>query len=194
MRANLFSVLALLSALGLAACSSSGTLEMGHARSEPIPPGKSVALWVAPMVAADASKEARQAASEAADRLKSELFGRLVSEGVFNYVFQPGEPADYRMEVSVMQAQEVSPAARFWLGTLAGRNDLEAAVALYDEATGALITDFKVTGQSGSVASRSDIEDAVHEAADKIIAGLKGGSQPVVLLDRIETELAGLPA
>ena len=56
------------------------------------------------------------------------------------------------------------------------------------------MTDFKVTGQSGSVASRSDIEDAVHEAADKIIAGLKGGSQPVVLLDRIETELAGLPA
>jgi uncharacterized protein DUF4410 len=149
---------------------------MVHPKTETIPPGKSVALWVTPMVAGDASKEARQEASEAADRLKTELFGRLVSEGIFNYVFQSGEPADYRMNVSVTQAEEISQTARFWLGTFAGRNSLTAAVALYDELTGNLVTDFKVLGQSASLpaSSRNDIEDAVREAANKIIIALKG--------------------
>lgn len=176
MRANLFPTLSLLFVLVVSACSSSGTLEMVHPRAEVIPPGKSVALWVRPTLADDASGEAQREASEAADRLKSELFGRLVSEGIFNYVFQPGEPADYRMDVSVMRAEEVSPTARFWLGAFAGRNNLETAVALYDEASGNLMTDFKVAGESASVSSRDDIEDAVREAANKIILGLKGES------------------
>ena len=176
MRGNLFRSLSVLSVFAVSACASWGTLEVGHPRSDVIPPGKSVALWVTPTIPGDASKDARKDASEVADRLKSELFGRLVSEGIFSYVFQPGEPADYRMDVSVMQAEEVSPAARFWLGALAGRNNLKAAVALYEEATGDLMTDFKVTGQSGSVSSRSDVEDAVHEAANQIILALKGES------------------
>jgi hypothetical protein len=178
MRAGRLHVLTLLVVLVASACSSSGTLEMAHAKTESIQPGKSVALQVTPAVAPDASQGARQDASEAADRLKSELFGRLPSEGIFKYVFQPGEPADYRMDVSVTQAQEVSQAARFWFGVLAGRNNLTAAVALYDGATGNLVTEFKVTGESASVpmSSRNDIQDAVHEAANKIIVGLKGES------------------
>ena len=191
MLGNLFRILSLLFVLAVAACASWGTLKMGQPRTEAIPPGKSVALWVTPTVGSDASEEEHKEASEAADRLKSELFGRLVSEGIFNYVFQPGEPADYRMDVSVMQAREVSPAARFWLGALAGRNDLKAAVALYDESTGNLVTDFNVTGESGSVSSRNDIEDAVREAADKIIVGLKGGSQLSANRNDIETERMG---
>jgi hypothetical protein len=176
MRANLLSMACLLLAVVVSACTSSGTLKLEHARTETIPPGRSVALWVKPTVANDASEEARKEASEVADRLKNELFSRLVSEGIFSYVFQPGEPADYRLNVAVTQAEEVSQTARFWLGALAGRNELDAAVALYDEASGNLLTDFEVMGESARVLSRNDIEDAVHEAADKIISGLQGGS------------------
>jgi hypothetical protein len=174
-RGGLLHALALSAALALVACSSSGKLEMARSPSEAIPTGKSVALWVRPTLPDDRSKQARQAASEAADRLKSELFGRLVSEGIFNSVFQPGEPADYHLDVSVTQAKEVSQTRRFWLGTLAGRNQLTAAVALYDEQTGKLLTDFRVSGESAAVpaSSRSDLEDAVHEAADRILLALK---------------------
>ena len=79
------------------------------------------------------------------------------------------------MDVSVTQADEVSQTARFWLGPLAGRNSLTAAVALYDEMTGAPTTEFKVAGESASVpaSSRNDIDDAVREAADTIILALK---------------------
>jgi hypothetical protein len=52
---------------------------------------------------------------------------------------------------------------------------MTAAVALYDEMTGAPTTEFKVAGESASVpaSSRNDIDDAVREAADKIILALK---------------------
>jgi hypothetical protein len=175
MRGAVFHAFTLLSVLAVSACNSAGKLEMAHASPDAIPPGKSVALWVRPTLADGASKEAREAASEAADRLRSELFGRLMSEGIFSQVFQPGEPADYRMDVSVTQADEVSQTARFWFGPLAGRNSLTAAVALYDDITGALTTEFKVAGESASVptSSRNDIEDAVREAASKIILALK---------------------
>jgi hypothetical protein len=171
MRGAVFHAFTLLSVLAVSACNSTGKLEMARASPEAIPPGKSVALWVRPTLPDGASTETRQAAAEAADRLRSDLFGRLVSEGIFNHVFQPGEPADYRMDVSVTQADEVSQTARFWLG----RNSMTAAVALYDEMTGAPTTEFKVAGESASVpaSSRNDIDDAVREAADKIILALK---------------------
>ena len=161
--------------LALSACNSAGRLEMARANTDAIPPGRSVALWVKPTLGDHASKGAQEDASETSNWLRAELFNRLVSEGIFNYVFQPGEPADYHMDVSVTEAKEVSQNARFWLGPFAGRNDLAADVALYDEATGDLLTRFRVTGESASMptSSRTDIEDAVHEAVDKIISALK---------------------
>ena len=56
MRADPFHILTLLFVLMVSACSSSGTLEMARAKTETIPPGKSVALRVMPTVASDASQ------------------------------------------------------------------------------------------------------------------------------------------
>jgi hypothetical protein len=159
-------VLGLLGLMLLTACNSSGTLAVSTPKAEPLPSGKVVALNVT-----SAEDEDSQ---DAAGRLRNDLFGRLVTEGVFKQVVQPGEPADYRMTVALSGVEEVSQASRILFGVFAGSNELKAAVTLVNGA-GAVVEKFTVTGESAShpLSSENGIEDAVREAATKTVQALR---------------------
>lgn len=165
-----YGVLALL-VFGLAACSSSGTIEVKQGLSEDIPPGKIVALEV------DAITEDSDAdeVAEARQRMSSDLFGRLVAEGIFAQVVQAGQPADYDMTVVMSGIDEVSTGARIFFGVFAGADELVADVALQNNASQQQIAKFTVTGESAShpLSSETGMEDAVREAVNKIIGELR---------------------
>lgn len=150
-----------------AACSSSGSLEVKTPKAAAIAPGHSVAL----NVTSAGDEESR----DAAHQMRIELFGRLVAEGVFRQVVAAGEPADYRMDVALSGVEEVSQGARIFFGVMAGSNELKAAVTLYDAATNTVVTAFDASGESAShpLSSESGMEDAIREAASKIIRALQ---------------------
>lgn len=152
--------------LMLAACSSSGSIEMKQAKAAAIPAGRTVALNV--------TAPADEDSADALHLMRNELFGRLVAEGVFKEVVAAGEPADYRMDVVLSNVDEVSQGARIFFGVLAGSNELKAAVTVIDAATAEPVTSFNVGGESAShpMSSENGLEDAVREAVTKIIGAL----------------------
>ncbi len=159
----------------LGACSSSGSIQVMQPKTVAIPPGSTVSLSVTTVLPEDADNDAREDASEVSHRLKSQLFGRMMSEAVFKQVLQPGEPADYRMDVRVLNAEEVSQGARIFLGVLAGSNKLTVSVSLYDRPADNLITSFEAGGESAShpMSAENDIDDAIREAVDEIVLALR---------------------
>lgn len=166
---------ALVLVIVLAACTSSGTLEMRQPFAGGLPPERTAALSVAPFLPPDASVEERREAEKAARDLRTQLYGRLVTEGVFKQVVPPGEPADYFMNVEVLTARELSTATRFVAGLFAGPNSLRAQVRVRDPATNRLLAEFDVTGESAAhpLSSESGFDDAVREAAVKIVDALR---------------------
>jgi hypothetical protein len=85
------------------------------------------------------------------------------------------EPADYRMDVKIRGAREVSTGARIMLGVMIGPNNTTVAVTVRHQATNQLITAFEVTGTSAAhpMSSEAGLDDAVREAVVKIIEGLR---------------------
>lgn len=63
----------------------------------------------------DERVEKTEAMLEAVRRLRGQLFGRLVSEGVLARVVQAGEAAQYDVQVRLLAATEVSQSARILL-------------------------------------------------------------------------------
>jgi hypothetical protein len=151
----------------LTACNSSGTLAVSTPKAEPLPAGKVVALSVTSAEDEDSR--------DAAGRLQNDLFGRLVTEGVFKQVVQAGQPADYRMTVALSGVEKVSQAARIFLGVFAGSNELKADVNLVNAMSGTTLEKFTVTGESAShpLSDENGLEDAVREAATKTVQALK---------------------
>jgi hypothetical protein len=158
--------LGLMALLLLTACNSSGTLAVSKPKAEPIPAGKVVALSVTSAEDEDSR--------DAAGRLQNDLFGRLVTEGVFKQVVQAGQPADYRMTVALSGVEKVSQAARIFFGVLAGSNELKADITLLN-AKGAVVEKFIVTGESAShpLSDENGLSDAVREAATKTVQALR---------------------
>ena len=161
---------ALLVAVLVAGCSSSGTLTMLQPKSQAIPPGKTVALSVQPD-----DPNPKPIYQEVAQRVRDGLFGKLVSNGLFKAVVQPTESADYRMEVKVFGARRVSTGARIWLGVMAGSNSLALHVQVIDESTKLVVTAFDVKGSSAShpLSSEANLDDALREATDELILALR---------------------
>jgi hypothetical protein len=159
-------VMGLIALLFLTACNSSGTLAVSTPKAEPIPAGKVVALSVT--AAEDEDSQ------DAAGRLQNELFGRLVTEGVFRQVVQSSQPADYRMTVALSGVEKVSQASRILFGVLAGSNELKADVTLVNTA-GKVVEKFTVTGESAShpLSDENGLSDAVREAASKTVQALR---------------------
>ena len=158
--------LGLVGLLVLTACNSSGTLAVSTPKAEPIPPGKVVALGITSAEDEDSR--------DAAGRLQNDLFGRLVTQGVFKQVVQAGQPADYRMAIALSGVEKVSQGARIFFGVLAGSNELKADVTLLNGA-GKVVEQFTVTGESAShpLSDENGLEDAVREAATKTVQALK---------------------
>jgi hypothetical protein len=112
---------------------------------------------------------------EVVTRLRERLFGRLVSEGIFQAVVHPPTPADYRMEVKLRGAREVSTGARIMLGAMIGPNTTAVAVAVWEQATNQPVTTFEATGTSAAhpMSSAAGLDDAVREVVAKIIEALR---------------------
>lgn len=156
----------------LAACSSSGTMQISKSNSETIVPGKTVVLTVTPAISGNSSSDS---VVEVTTRLRSALFGRLQSEGVFKSVYHTGEPADYRMNVKVTEASEVSQGARLVFGVLAGSNKVSASVSLINLSNGASVIRLQASGESAShpFSTEAGLDDAVRELTTKIILALR---------------------
>ena len=165
--AFLRSIPILLALIFVSACSSSGTIQVSQPKTSAVPPGQIVAL--------DITSSPDEETREAAHRLAGELFGRLVSEGIFQQVVQAQQPAHYVLNVEVSDVREVSQGARIFFGVLAGANKLRASVSLYERASSQLITAFDVEGESAMhpLSSEAGIEDAIREAATKIVFALR---------------------
>ena len=151
----------------LAACSSSGKLELLQSKSASIPPGKTVSL----IVKSDKDEDSLRMVQ----RLRGELFGRLVSEAIFKQVLHPREKGDYAMEVQVLKAEVVSQGARIFFGVLAGANKLRCSVKLVDQVTGRVVTSFNVEGESAShpFSTENGLDDAVREVVTNMIVALR---------------------
>ena len=148
----------------LTGCSSSGSLNLHKQSSEPIGLNKTVSLEVSGL--SDARIK---------EQLKSDLFGRLVSERKFTAVHHGEKKSDYNLKITILSSNTVSPVARIMLGVFAGANSLRVDVKLYETATGNLHTNFVVTGESAShpLSSESGLENAVREVVSNIINGLR---------------------
>jgi hypothetical protein len=148
----------------LAACSSTGKLEMTQVKTAPIGANRTVSLNII------GSAETRTT-----QQLRGDLFGRLVSERIFVKVLQANEPADYKLTVTILETNTVSPVARIMLGVFAGSNKLRCDVKLIESATGNLKSSFVVTGESAlhPMSSESGLENAVREVVANIITALR---------------------
>ena len=109
----------------LAACSSSRSINIDEASQLPIEPDRSVSLQV--------NSTDEDSNPDLKTELQSNLYSRLVSEGLFADVASSDTPADYKMQVSVSGVNEVSTAARVVFGVLAGANTICADVQLNDQ-------------------------------------------------------------
>jgi len=154
-------------ALFVAACSSSGTLQQLQSSDVPIR-ANSVAML-------NVTSAGDSESLEAAEELRSRLFGSLVSQGVFEQVVPPTKPADYELTVALSGISEVSQGARIFFGALAGSNKLTADVKLRDTTTQSVVRSFIVGGESAAhpLSSENDMDDAIREASSRIIQALR---------------------
>lgn len=154
-------------ALFVAACSSSGTLQRMQSSDVPIRANSVAALEVTSASDSDSL--------EAAEELRSRLFGSLVSQGLFEQVVPPSKPADYELTIALSGVSEVSQGARIFFGALAGSNKLSANVKLQDATDQSVVRSFVVGGESAAhpLSSENGMSDAIREASSRIIQALR---------------------
>lgn len=155
----------------ISACSSTGEIQTSTALTHQIDHSAVASLSAKP----HAEVKPTPAVVEATTRLRGQLFGRLVSEGVFRQVVHEGEPSQYKVEASLLAASEVSQGARIFFGVFAGSNQLAVEVKVFDAAQGGLLTSFVAKGTSAShpLSSENDMDDAIREVVDEIILALQ---------------------
>lgn len=155
----------------ITACSSSGTMTIKQPLSQKIPSGKTVSLSVS--IAQEHQQE--EDFKEVAKRIREGLYSKLVTEGIFKAVLLTPEPTDYGMDVTITSARMVSGAARVMLGVMAGHNDAQLAVKVINREGNHLIADYEVDGTSAShpFSSESRPDDAIREAINQVVAGLR---------------------
>ncbi len=153
----------------VSACSSVGKTQIIQAKQMQIKTDAIASLSVNPPNSIP--DDQKDTYMEVTQRLKGQLFGRLMSEGGFKQVVHENENADYKMEVNLLEANEVSQGARIFFGVLAGANALRVNVTLSDIASQKVITSFAVSGESAShpLSSESGMDDAIKEVVDEII-------------------------
>jgi len=161
----------LLSAIFLAACSSSGTFTMKQEMIEPVNNQKSVSILVKSDKVPESEKED---AKSACSSLQEKLYARLVSEGLFRSSVIYPNTGDYSLEVEILGVRLVSNAARIWWGVMSGASGIEASVLLRDE-TGKVVTEFLANGSSAThpLSSESGSDYAVDQLATQIAQAIK---------------------
>lgn len=157
----------------LVGCSSSGEVKINQALTRDIDHKAVAAIEVTTSEEVDTKDES---IIEVTQRLKGELFDRLVSEGVFMQVVHDKAEARYLLNVNLLSAKEVSQSSRIWWGALAGANTLAVTVQLMDLPSSEIpIMDYVVKGTSAShpLSSESGMDDAIREVIDEIILPLR---------------------
>lgn len=164
-------VVLLMSVCFLSACSSSGALKVSQPFTQPITAGKSVAVSI--NTAANVEKD--EDTAKVSRQLKEYLFTKLVTDGVFKSAVLTPDKGDYDLEVSISAVRVVSDAKRMLLGVMAGPSSIETAIMLKNSENGNVITAFNAEGSSAAhpMSSQVGYENAVREAADHIIKGLR---------------------
>ena len=156
----------------LPACSSSGQMKMLQPLGETqrIDHTAKTVLNVVPGEGLQPDEDLR----EIILNLRGQLFGRLVSDGVFKQVVHEGEPAKYYIRVQVNNADQVSMGARIAFGVFAGANELDVRVEVFEESSDSSIMTFTVYGESAShpFSGESEMEDSIREVVNKIILSL----------------------
>lgn len=152
-------------------CSSVGEVQIERQLDTKIDHGAVASLSVQP----DKSVERSEAVTKAVQRLRGQLFGRLVSDGVFRQVVHPGDAARYDINVELLAAKEVSQGARIFWGVMAGSNELAVRVNVHDSDTKTVLTSFTAKGTSAShpFSSENDMDDAIREVVDEVIVALR---------------------
>ena len=165
-------ILVVFISLIMAACSSSGWTVVHQPLSQKILPGKSVSL----SVKIDTTEHQKDDDyKEMSTRIRDSLFAKLASDGIFKSVLLSPEPADYGMDVTLTVARVVSGASRVWNGVMAGHNDIQMTVQVFNRDGNQKIADFEVDGTSAShpMSSENRPDDAIREATNQIIQGLR---------------------
>jgi hypothetical protein len=164
-------LLVTVSLLVISGCSSKGELQVQRGLDTRIDHGAAASINVQP----DERVEKTEAMLKAVRRLHAQLFGRLVSEGVFAQVVQAGEAAQYDVQVRLLAATEVSQSARILFGVLAGANELAVRVDVFNTTNHALLVSFTAKGKSAlhPLSSENDMDAAIREAVDEIIKELE---------------------
>jgi len=156
----------------LSACSSSGQMKMLQPlkETERIDHNATTVLNVVPGEGLQPDEDLR----EIILNLRGQLFGRLVSDGVFKQVVHEGDPAKYYVRVQVNVADQVSMGARIMFGVLAGANELDVRVEVFEESSDNSIMTFTASGESAShpFSGESEMEDSIREVVNKIILTL----------------------
>ncbi len=102
-------------------------------------------------------------------------FLELLGAGLFKIIADPSDQqADYKISITITSIKEVSGAGRVLLGVLAGTNKIEGNVVVTDQKTSQTVRHFSFFGESAShpLSGKSDIRDAIDEAAKSILKGL----------------------
>jgi hypothetical protein len=156
-----------LAALAAAGCSSQAKMTMRQPKTTTIPSGHTLAL----ALTSDGDEDSR----EVAQKTRSALYGRLVSEGIFKQVVPADESADYGMDIKLSGVDVVSQGARIFFGVLAGANELTADVTVRDKRDDSAIMAFTVTGSSAAhpMSAENDMDDAIDEVVTKIVDALR---------------------
>ncbi len=156
----------------LPACSSSGHMKILQPLKDTarIDHNATAVLEVVPGKALQPDEDLR----ETILNLRGQLFGRLVSDGVFKQVVHEGNPAKYYIRVHVNVADQVSMGARIMFGVLAGANELSVRVEVFEKSSENSIMTFTASGESAShpFSGESEMEDAIREVVNKIIVSL----------------------
>ena len=170
-RITTLSFLALASGI-LAACASSGQMKMVQPLkdTERIDHNAVTVLTVIP----DASLHLDEKVREVIRRIRGQLFGRLVSDGIFRQVVHEGERAKYHVRVHVNTTEHNPMGAGTMFGNVSGAHKLDVRVEVFEESSDNSIMAFTVFGESAShiLFGESEMEDAIRETVDKIILSL----------------------
>ncbi len=148
----------------LAACTTQSEVNTLQTKTVEIAPTSVVALDVATSDDADAV--------EVAGHVRDQLFGKLVSRGIFLTVRPKDAPeAQYDMTVTVSNVEKVSVAARLFVGVFAGGDELTATVTMTDRATGNVINQFEVKTEAAAhwLSSEYGIDNAINQLTDQIV-------------------------
>ena len=112
-----------------------------------------------------------------ADEIRNSVLEALIGGSFAQHVVLPGSDVDRVLEIRVTRVRHVSPGERWLLGTLAGRNVVDATITLRDphDAAAAPLKSFTIDAESAAhpLSGVSDFQDALKKFADKTMDGLR---------------------